>query len=176
MINIKVIIVNGHPSAGKTSFERICKTIMGSYCQSRSTVDKVKSIAFRAGWNGEKTPEARKFLSDLKDLLTKFNDMPFRDVITHLELFKSELINYGVHEMPAIFFIDSREPDEIARFKKQLGAITLLIRRPSDKDQEYSNHSDADVDNFEYDYVIQNDGSLVDLEVKAQEFINWLFK
>ena len=49
-----------------------------------STVDKIKEIARDFGWDGEKTPKARKFLSDLKDVFTDWNDLPVRDVKSRL--------------------------------------------------------------------------------------------
>lgn len=173
-MKIKLVVVNGYPGSGKTTFETLCKAIMGPYCRSRSTIDKVKSLAMRAGWDGKKTPEARKLLSDLKDLLTQFNDMPFKDIVSHLGYFEHELAQYGVESENALFFVDSREPEEIARFKKELDAITLLIRRPGD-DIDQSNHADANVENFEYDYIIENAGSIADLELVAQNFLKTIF-
>ena len=172
---IKVVVVNGYPNSGKTTFENTCKLILGPFCQTRSTVDKVKGLALRAGWDGRKTPEARKMLSDLKDLFTKFNDMPFRDIALHIKYFEHELGQYGVESEKAVFFIDSREPEEITRFKKELGALTLLIQRPGIA-TEQSNHSDANVENFEYDYIINNDGTMDDLKTKAEDFLNLIFE
>ena len=73
MTGLKIVIVNGAPGSGKTSFESFCQDKMGDYCQIRSTVDLVKEIAlFYTGWNGEKDLKSRKFLSDLKDLLSQY--------------------------------------------------------------------------------------------------------
>jgi hypothetical protein len=38
-----------------------------------------------------------------------------------------------------------------------------------------SNHADANVLNCEYDYEIDNNGSLDDLSAKADEFLNLIF-
>jgi chloramphenicol 3-O-phosphotransferase len=46
MTGLKIVIVNGAPGSGKTSFENFCQEIMDDYCQMRSTVDLVKEIAF----------------------------------------------------------------------------------------------------------------------------------
>ena len=68
---LKIVIVNGAPGSGKTSFEELCQDKMGDYCQIRSTVDLVKEIAsIYANWDGKKDLKSRKFLSDLKDLLS----------------------------------------------------------------------------------------------------------
>ena len=67
---IKYIIVNGHPrSTGKDSFADYATKelgIRGRRAYVYSSVSLVKDLAARAGWNGRKTPEARKFLSDMK--------------------------------------------------------------------------------------------------------------
>ena len=76
-----------------------------------------------------------------------------------------------IHTYPEV---DFDLPRTVALVKKELDAITLLIRRPGDN-SEQSNHSDADVENFEYDYVIENDGTLEELEQKAQDFLNLIF-
>jgi len=173
---IKVIIVNGRPGAGKTTFEDICQAIMGPFCRQRSTVDRVKDIAKAAGWNGEKTAEARKFLSDLKQLLVNFNDLPFKDIKTSLRVFEDDLESYGLSKACAVLLVDSREPKEIQRFKDELGAITLLIRRPAAEQLSTSNASDEGVFDYKYDYEITNDGTINDLWIKATEFLDLIFE
>ena len=68
---IKVIIVNGRPGAGKTTFEDICQALMGPYCRSRSTIDKIKEVAMRARWDGKKTPNRADEKIKGKDQLIK---------------------------------------------------------------------------------------------------------
>ena len=42
---LQVLIVNGKPGVGKSTFENFCQDILGEpFCQTRSTVDKVKEI------------------------------------------------------------------------------------------------------------------------------------
>ena len=173
---LRVVIVNGRPESGKTTFESLCEDIVGpAYCERRSTVDKIKELAKEAGWKGEKTPAARKMLSDLKDIFTQYNDMPFFDIVKYLNGWESDLAYYGVSSHPHILFVDDREPDHIYRLKQELDAITLLIRRPGDENLETSNHADEKVFEFDYDWVINNDGDIRDLRDRAQEFVNWLF-
>ena len=101
--------------------------------------------------------------------------MPFYDVIKYLNGWESDLAYYGVGSQLHVLFIDDREPEHIDRLKKELNGITLLIRRPGDENIETSNHSDAEVFNYDYDYVIMNDGSIDDLKDEAQRFINSIF-
>jgi hypothetical protein len=72
-----------------------------------------------------------------------------------------------------ILFIHSREPDEIARFVKEFGCITLLIRNPN-IEAITSNHADAEVENYDYDYIIDNNYIMEDFEQEALKFIEWL--
>ena len=67
-------------------------------------------------------------------------------------------------------FIHIREIEEIKKIKKLLNAKTLLIVNPR-VELITSNSSDANVYKYEYDYKIENSGSLEDLKQKAKEFI-----
>ena len=169
---LKIVVVNGRPGSGKTTFEYIIKKKMSAFCEMRSTVDLVKEIAmFYAGWDGNKDLKSRKFLSDLKDLLTKFDNVPFNDIVRYKDIWEDDLVRYGVIEHPHVLLVDSREPEEIQKFKDELGAVAVLIKRAAVEDEETSNHADANVFNFDYDWVIENNGSLEDLEQKTVDFL-----
>ena len=61
-----VIIINGSGGVGK---DTLCEFAMKKYrCMNTSAITPVKEMAAMAGWRGEKTDAARKFLSDLKQL------------------------------------------------------------------------------------------------------------
>ena len=173
---LKIVVVNGRPGSGKTTFEYIIKKKMSAFCEMRSTVDLVKEIAmFYAGWDGNKDLKSRKFLSDLKDLLTKFDNVPFNDIVRYKDIWEDDMVRYGVAEQPHVLLVDSREPEEIQKFKDELGAVAVLIRRAEVDDEETSNHADANVFDFDYDWVIENNGSLEDLERKTLDFLDLLF-
>ena len=172
----RVVIVNGKPNSGKTTFELMCGEIIGeAYCERRSTIDKVKELAIEGGWNGTKEPKDRKFLSDLKRLFVEYNDMPTEDVCTFLRGWELDLQYWDVGTHPHILFVDDREPEHIETLKQRLGARTLLIKRPDVDNEETSNESDANVDNYRYDYILMNDGDLDHLKAEANRFVNWLF-
>lgn len=173
---VKVVTVNGKPGVGKSTFEQLCDEIVqkvrfypdkNTYIEIISTVDFVKEVATFCGWDGIKNLTSRKFLSDLKDLLAEWNDVPFKKIEEKIYELKNKEDNY-------ILFVDSREPQEIQRFKETFNATTLLIRRPGDENIETSNHADAEVFNYEYDYVVQNNGNIQRLRYEAGIFLNYM--
>lgn len=176
---VKVVVVNGSPGSGKTTFEKMCDDKCffdnepGYYKNTHltvkllSTVDRVKELALTMGWDGTKSPRNRKFLSDLKDLLTNWNDLPFRAV-------KHEIDHLCKEGGDWLVFVDCREPEEIQRFKDTYNATTLLIRRESAETAGTSNHADANVLNYEYDLIIENNSDIIDLENKVDSFIEYM--
>lgn len=173
---LRVVIVNGKPGVGKTTFEKLAREILGeAFCESRSTVDKVKEIAAYIGWDGVKDLKSRKLLSDLKDICTEYNDMPVTDITKWLDKWDEDFRYYGVESQPHVFFIDDREPGHIQRLKEKFNAITVLIRRPGDEDTETSNHADEEVFDYNYDWTIYNDGDVEDFRNKTQAFLDWIF-
>lgn len=171
---MKVIVINGRGGCGKDTFVQYFTTHAGEkYVLNISTVDKVKEIARSLGWKDSKNHLSRKYLSDLKDMATYWGDIPFQDVAKRTTSFYLELERYGVEDFGYVF-IHCREPKEIKRLQEKLPFKTysLLIRRPGQ--ENYGNHADDDVENYTYDYIINNDTNLDDLDMKSQEFYNIL--
>lgn len=166
---MKIFIVNGAGGSGKTTFERMVENIAeqeGYDIRVLSTIDYVKQIAKMLGWDGGKTLNDRRFLSDLKDALTRWKDVPYQKIKETLEAFDF------IQRIDAVF-IDCREPEEIARFVKDYGAITILVQRGSSV--VYGNHADDNVKNYQYDIVIDNSRGLDELNQEAQIFVEtWL--
>ena len=159
----KIFITNGSATNGKDTFAKM----MGDYISiyKYSSIDLVKDMLEFAGIPKEpKTEEYRLLCSDLKDRLTKYDDIPFKDITSIVTDFKNNKIETEV------LLIDIREPEEIARAVETFGAETILVRKPDAKKIE-SNHADRDVENYKYDYIIENDGTLEQLERVAKLFI-----
>ena len=167
---MKYFIINGRPRSGKDTFVNFCLEELGAFGKLISTVDFVKEIAVSCGWNGTKTPQNRKFLSDLKDLLTNWGDVPYKKTLQEIDMFKFDLNCWNVSDK-GVVFIMCREPKEIERFERELNAKSLLIRRASVEFEQQSNHADSEVLNHKYDYIIENNGTVDELKEKAKEFL-----
>ena len=160
---MKIFIVNGQGGAGKDTFEEF----VGNCCCNGpaakvSMVSYVKQIAEKFGWTGTKTDVDRLMLSRLKDLLSDWDDSPFKTTVIATKQMEKD----GVE----VCFIDAREPEDIKRLKEYFNCQTILVRRGEEK--SYGNHADDQVFSIDYDIEINNNGTLEDLEETALTFYN----
>lgn len=165
----KIIILNGKGGSGKTSLQRCIKFYdMGNTQKKRiaytSMVEKVKEIATLCGWQGQKEDKDRAFLHDLKILLQEYNDLPYISVCQFIE--KCGIGSNGEIFYPYVF-VDAREVEDIERLVKDFAATTVLVRR---FDRTYGNEADDNVENWNYDYIIENTGTFDDLRAAAETF------
>ncbi len=165
MITIhKVIVINGMPRSGKDTFVSFASKYATT--TNFSSVDFVKDVARFAGWNGEKNLKSRLFLSKLKELLTEYDDIPYKKIAEEIRWFKNQ-------PEQELLFIHIREPGEIARIVREFGAITVLVKRANNQ-QVVSNDSDKYTESYNYDFVLNNDSDLDALDAKARGFVNYL--
>lgn len=162
-MNKHIVIINGSGRAGKDSFVHAAAKF--AYVMNFSSVDKIKKAAKVLGWDGGKSEKDRKFLSDMKDLSTAYNDCPFQSM--------REKVSEFYNSEADILFLHIREPEEIERAKKEFNAHTLLIIRNS-VEHVKSNHADANVFCYDYDFTVLNDGDLTDLAIRARRFVEEL--
>ena len=121
---------------------------------------------------GTKTPENRKFLSDLKDLLTEWDDIPLKKIMAEAVSCSACAEILGELDR-SVLFIHCREPKEIEKLVSafQGDTVTLLIRREAAENVQQINHADNDVLNYSYDYTIYNDSTLSWLRNEAMVFL-----
>lgn len=161
LINKQIFIINGSGGVGKDTFVELVSKYVPAW--NYSSVDKVKDIAKQIGWNGEKKDKDRKFLSDLKLLTSEYCDMPFKDLQNKVDEFRND-------SFTEFLFLHIREPEEIERAKKEFQARTVLVKRDA-VEPITSNMADRNVFNYEYDFSIVNNGTLEELENRAQFFV-----
>lgn len=161
-MNKHIFITNGMARCGKDTFAVFLNDIISTY--KYSSIDKVKEIAELCGWNGvSKTEKDRKFLSDLKLLTTEYSDMPFKAIEQKVNEFK-------IDDKFCVMLIDIREPEEIEKAKNSFKAKTILIKNDRVKNIS-SNFGDANVFNYDYDFEIENNGTLEEFQNKIYDFV-----
>lgn len=167
-MNKKIFIINGSGGVGKDTFVELISELVSTL--NFSSVDKVKKIAKEIGWDGKsKTEKDRKFLSDLKLLTGNYCDMPYQSMKQKIEEFNKD----NIHQC---LFLHIREPEEIQRAVNEFNAKTILITRNL-VEQITSNMADANVFNYKnYNYTINNDGSIEDLKTIAEHFVKKYIK
>ena len=147
---------------GKDTFANILNEFIPTL--KYSSIDKIKEIASLCGWDGGKSEKDRKFLSDLKVLISQYSNMPLESII-------NKTIEFLNNDYYQVMLIDIREPEEIEKAKKILKAKTILIK--NDRIQMItSNMADANVFNYNYDFTIENNGTLEEFKDKIINFVN----
>ena len=176
---MKIIIINGHNQAGKDKFVDFFKDVSIDELRVKnySSIDRVKQISeICFGWDGKKDDKSRKLLSEIKRVWSEYNDGPNETILNKIEIDLKWTKNKGKDISKNIYFLHIREPKEILKIKKlyTFDCITLLIK----KDVEFisDNYSDKNVENFDYDYIVDNNKSEKELRKRAEEFLKYIKK
>lgn len=165
----KIFVINGSGGVGKDTFVELVSVELNDKLKrfhtvvNFSSVDRVKEIAKMIGWQGKKSEKDRKFLSDLKILSSNYCDMPFKSMKDVVDKFLDD-------ENGQVLFLHIREPKEISRAVNEFGAKTILITRNNIK-HITSNMADENVFKYNYDFVIENNGTIENFNEKAKEFV-----
>ena len=157
----QIFITNGMARCGKDTFATFLNELVPTL--KYSSIDKVKDVARLCGWEGKKTEKDRKFLSDLKMLTTEYSEMPFKAIENQVSKFLKD-------SRYQILLIDIREPDEIDKAKLAFNAETILITN-SRVENIVSNIGDANVFDYAYDYIIENEGTLEEFKENIKVFV-----
>lgn len=192
-----VLIFNGYPKSGKTTFEKGIAEKVPSIIHS--SIDPVKHFVhniflykiddailldhinkFGLG-DKEKTQEYRLLLSDTKKLLDDFCEYSLKYQMRLVNQFMSE----GLNDV-SLLMIDIREPHNISKFvnefrkssyykNKKCNIATVFMKNKRAEDIYYCNDSDNNVEKYPYDFKINNNGTLKNLcDDAIPEFIDFL--
>lgn len=158
-----LLVVNGKPGSGKDTFAELLSKYTTVY--KWSVIDPVKAAAIDFGWKGGKTEEDRKFLADLKKILDDYSDFTFEETFNKIMEFDFGMITDDV------MVVDMREPNDIDRAVELYDAITVYIKNDN-VPEITSNHADAATgeDAYDYDYIINNSGTMEEFEQAVQLF------
>lgn len=159
----RIIVINGKGGVGK---DTLCAFANEKYrTLNRSSIDPIKEMASVVGWNGDKSFKSRKFLSDLKRIVTEYNDYPLSYIISEC----NDFINSDYE----LLFLHIRECEQIRQLVSSLDfpIITLLVRRGTNI--KYGNSSDDNVELYKYDYIYENS---LPLDEAEDDFLLFLEK
>lgn len=164
-----VVFINGISYAGKDTFCDFCGEIVPTL--TTSTVDRVKEIASEVfGWDGVKDEKARKLLASLRQAWGEYNDGPLYSVLD-LAIKNPD---------KEIIFVMIREHAELI---KAIGIFTyygyscetLWVERkdniPGPTEQKFL---DMIPEDFNYDFTIDNNGTLSALKQTAEAYVRML--
>lgn len=157
----QIFVLNGSPTAGKNTFVDMipAKTIHYSYVDFTRDILDYAGIDYR-----KKSDKVRVLLESINNALEEFDDIPFKDCCDLTQDFLN-----GLYEEEYLF-IDIRKPCNIKRFlDKFKGARAVYVdnKKPISSVTE----SDSQVANYDYDFYIDNSGSLEDLQNEVNRFM-----
>lgn len=158
-----VIIINGKGSCGKDTLCQVAA--MKFVVRNVSTIDPIRNAMIQhCGYDGGKSEKDRKFLSDVKKIVTAYNDYPTTYLLKHYKEFMDD-------PLEEIMFCHIREAEEIEKFRSKISSpcITLLVRRDTGIDI-YGNESDDNVEDYSYDYIYNSP----DIDKLEDDFITFL--
>lgn len=163
-----ILIINGVSGSGKDEFALALKHEFE--VDNISSVDQIKKIASILGWDGTRDHKSRKFLADLKDLATEFNDAPLQYVYSQVKKSDAE-----------ICVLHIREVLEIIKAKELFASIgynaqAILIERPEVLSKQIPQNTGdlGALQQFDYDVTIINDDSLEHLHQVSIKLANKL--
>lgn len=160
----RVIIVNGVARCGKDTFVNYLVDLLDKPTFKLSSIDKIKQFTSAIlGVEQDKTDKYRKFLSNIKDEWTEYNDGPFKHMVSLIDKYMGDF-------KTSVVTVMVREPDEIEKLERHYGddCVTVLISRTGIETP--NNHADEDVQDYDYDIYIDNSGSIDDFKKEIEFF------
>ena len=180
----KLVITNGTGGAGKDTFCQMVKKELeeiGFETWRYSYVDFTRNMLheFADIDTSKKTDKDRKLLAAINRALEEYDDIPFKDCC---DLINDFLLSFQNRYEPMtdtyekndtdFIFLDVRSPEIINRFKKKYKNVyTVLVDNGKLTD---STPEDLNVKNYDYDYMINNTGTLCDLEQQDHDFVTYI--
>lgn len=179
---MQIILISGKSNSGKGTVAKILeediknKNINVIRCSLSTYIREITKNDFY--WDGVDTLESRKFMAEVYRIGTEF--YPY-----HMarRVWERDIEPYANNN--SIVIVESfREKVNYDYFNKLLkeniidSIITIRVTRPyfnAINDEIMENHvSESDLDDFLFDYHIDNNNTVEELNIKVNEFVEWL--
>ena len=180
----KIILVSAKARNGKDAVAELAKRELESkgervlICHYADLLKYICKTFF--AWNGIKDDKGRTILQHVgTDTIRMKNDRP-----DYWVDFIVDILWMFYDEWDYVFIPDCRFENEIERMKDEFDGnpygrdkvISLRVNRPnfdSGLSQEQLNHpSECALDNYKFDYYIENNGTLDDLRLKVKDLLD----
>lgn len=170
-----VFIVNGPPRSGKDSFIAFLSKIYASFgvtSVEHSSIDIIRYMLSELGIDtSAKTAADRKLLAGIGSLVEEHSNFRTNNCIH--EVIQAE----QDYPTGAVVFLHIREPENIARvveFLRVRGNPIWKVQVLSQRAEVPSNPVDAGTGEVPYDFTVNNNGTLADLNCEARALFNIL--
>jgi hypothetical protein len=172
MEKVKVIVVNGLSRSGKDSFIDAIRKKVPALIEHSTIYTVWDSLLYLDMINPiKKGPEEREFLAAVKQAWINYNEGPFKEVV-HMadELEKEYAFTSNIDRV--LLAVHVREPEEMKKLKRHFEdrMFTVKVTRPEITAQP----GDENVNNWNYDFEVYNEGDLEYLDTLVDAFINFL--
>jgi hypothetical protein len=170
MGKVKIICVNGVSRSGKDTFVDYLAEI-APLVVKHSTIDTVRKALIESKMLDyrKKGEKEREFLATVKQAWIKYDDGPFKEVLTEVAVLEKEY-KYMSHVKEILFIVQVREIEEIQKLKNhfQDSFYSVLVVRDSVK---FQHKTDKQVEDWNYDFMAVNNGLKEDLKKQAISFL-----
>lgn len=174
---MQVITISGKAECGKDTTATVLKTeleTLGYSVLITHYADLLKYVCKQFfGWNGKKDEEGRTLLQIVgtEGIRTKEP--------TYWVDFVKQILEFFPNEWDFVLIPDTRFPNEIDGMKEGFQTISVKIVRPNFENsltEEQRNHvSETALDNYIFDYIITNPGTMNGLQKEVENFTQHLF-
>lgn len=151
-----IIMLSGKAGVGKDTAYKLMSEVIPM--ERRAFADILKYYAKKLGWDGKKDIRGRKFLQDLGNTVRDYDADTWANIVVESMQNASQI--YAI--------TDWRFPNELEVIQKNFdNVITVrIIGRQYDLGENSEDISEHALDDFEFDYYIENDGTIEEFKNK----------
>ena len=174
---MKVITIAGKAQHGKDTTAELLKNRL-EVCKEKKVLlthyaDLLKYVCEKFfDWDGKKDEVGRSLLQYVGTEVVRTVEPDY-----WVDFIKSILTMFP-DKWDYVIIPDTRFPNEIDNLKDDFDVVAVRVARPDFDNgltEEQKNHkSEIALDDYEFDWIIDNNGNLNQLAAEVMKFVNWL--